>query len=78
MSVTDDELQDGLQRFVDHALTVGQVSVAVTGGVVTLTGRVISGTQRQAVRDLVGSAPGVQHVLYAIEVASEPTVIQPA
>ena len=78
MSVTDDELQDGLQRFVDHALAVGQVSVAVAGGVVTLTGQVINTTQRRAVGDLVRSAQGVQHVLYAIEVASEPPVIQPA
>jgi|CXWL01.1.fsa_nt_gi osmotically-inducible protein OsmY len=78
MSVTDDELQDGLQRFVDHALAAGQVSVAVVGGVVTLSGQVISTTQRRAIGDLVRSAQGVQHVIYAIDVASPAAAIQPA
>ena len=72
MIVTDDELRQSLQTFVDNALTpaAGEVSVSVEGGVVTLTGRVASATQRHAIRDLVANTQGVNHVLYAIAIGS--------
>lgn len=78
--VTDDELRAGLQAFIDNAVAPasGEVSVAVAGGVVTLTGQVATATQRHAIRDLVSAAPGVRHVLYAIEVAGAGAVHQPA
>lgn len=80
MHVTDDELRAGLQAFIDNAVAPasGAVSVAVAGGVVTLTGQVSTATQRHAIRDLVSAAPGVRHVLYAIEVAAGAPVRQPA
>jgi osmotically-inducible protein OsmY len=70
MDVTDDELRTSLQTFVDNAISPAQgwVSVAVEHGVVTLSGRVATGTQRHALRDLVAATEGVQHVLYAVEV----------
>jgi osmotically-inducible protein OsmY len=72
MDVTDDELRACLQTFVDNAITpsAGAVSVAVDRGVVTLTGRVASATQRHAIRDLVAATTDVRHVVYAIEVGS--------
>lgn len=72
MDVTDDELRASLQAFVDNAISAAQgcVSVSVDHGVVMLSGRVASGTQRHALRDLVAATDGVQHVLYAIEVAA--------
>ncbi len=79
MIVTDDELRLSLQEFVDRAIapSAGDVSVSVEQGVVTLAGRVASSTQRQAIRDLVAGTQGVQHVLYAIEIAA-PAAAQPA
>ncbi len=70
MSPTDQQLQDGLQAFINNAVapSAGEVAVAVDHGVVTLTGRVSTNTQRTAIRDLVGATRGVQHVFYAIEV----------
>lgn len=72
MNVTDDELRASLQAFVDNAISPaqGDVSVSVDRGVVTLSGRVASGTQRHALRDLVAAADGVHHVLYAIEIGA--------
>jgi osmotically-inducible protein OsmY len=76
MSLTDQELRDGLQAFVNNAVTpsVGDVAVSVDHGVVTLTGRVATNTQRAALRDLVGSASGVRHVFYAVEVGASSQV----
>lgn len=72
MSLTDQQLQDGLQAFINNAVapSTGEVAVAVDHGVVTLTGRVATNTQRTAIRDLVGATQGVQHVFYAIEVGA--------
>ena len=72
MNVRDDELRAALQTFVDNAVTptAGEVSVMVNRGVVTLTGHVASATQRHAIRDLIASADGVQHVLYAIQIGA--------
>lgn len=68
--MTDQQLQAGLQAFVDNAVTPssGGVTVDVRGGVVTLSGQVASTAQRTALRDIVGAADGVQHVIYAVEV----------
>jgi len=77
---TDAEIHRQLQDFLDRAITpaVGEVYVHVSGGVVTLTGHVSSSTQRQAIRDLVGAADGVHHVLYAVEVAATASAEAPA
>ena len=79
MIVTDDELRQSLQTFVDNAITpaAGDVSVAVDQGVVTLTGHVASATQRHAIRDLIAGTQGVNHVLYAIQIGT-PVAAQPA
>lgn len=72
MSMSDQQLQDGLQAFINNAVapSAGDVAVAVDHGVVTLTGRVSTTTQRTALRDLVSATGGVQHVLYAVEVGT--------
>ena len=72
MDVRDDALRASLQTFVDNAVppAVGEVSVAVDQGVVTLTGHVASTAQRHAIRDLIANTDGVQHVLYAIQIGA--------
>ena len=72
MIVTDDELRASLQGFINRAVSpsAGEVTVSVDRGVVTLSGRVETATQRHAIRDLIAASDGVRHVLYAIEVGS--------
>lgn len=66
----DDELKTRVEAALTRATDVNAAALVVetSGGVVTLTGRVVSGFEQQSVGAIVRAVPGVSDVRFSLSV----------
>ena len=66
----DDELKTRVEAALKRATDVNAAALVVetSGGVVTLTGRVVSGFEQQSVGAIVRAVPGVSDVRFSLSV----------
>lgn len=66
----DARVSDDVRRFLanDSTVDAGEVNVATTGGVVTLTGKVDAVPEKRRAREIAETTPGVKEVVDNMEV----------